>query len=96
MAIGMLNRVREEGILRTIKYYLKLGFVVTFVYLYLLISSGSNDLHYVPKAKRRTWSDAMINAVSKVAYSTGSKVMQVAEWLSINSAVLTRSWLVRL
>jgi hypothetical protein len=64
-----------------IKYYLKLGFVVTFVYLYLLFCSSRNDSHYVPKVKRRGWSNAMITAISKVAYSTGSKIMQVAEWL---------------
>jgi hypothetical protein len=79
----MLNRARQEGLLRTIKYYLKLGFVVTFVYLYLLISSSSNDSNrYIPKAKRGQWGDAMINAVSKVAYSAGSKIMQAAEWVT--------------
>jgi hypothetical protein len=80
----MLNRAKQEGLLRTIKYYLKLGFVVTFVYLYLLISSSSNDSNrYIPKAKRGRWGDAMINnAISKVAYSAGDKIMQAADWLT--------------
>jgi hypothetical protein len=79
----MLNRARQEGLLRTIKYYLKLGFVVTFVYLYLLFSSSStNDSNrYIPKAKRGQWGDKMIDAVSKVAYSAGSRIMQAADWL---------------
>jgi hypothetical protein len=75
-----LLSVSRWGVLSTM-YYLKLSFVVTFVYLYLLISSSSNDSNlYVPKAKRGQLGDAMINAVSKLAYSTGSKLMQVAEW----------------
>jgi hypothetical protein len=56
---------------------------VTFVYLYLLISSSSNDSNrYIPKAKRGRWGDVMINAISKVAYSAGSKIMQAADWLT--------------
>jgi hypothetical protein len=81
MAIGMLNRVRQEGLLHMIPmYYLKLSFVVTF------FISSSNDLnHYIPKAKRGQWGDAMINVISKVAYSAGSRIMQVAEWVTKSS-----------
>jgi hypothetical protein len=65
-------------------YYLKFVFIVTVLHYYLLFSSSSNDSHYTPKAKRGKWVNAMINVVSKTAYTAGNKAMQVAEWL-INS-----------
>ena len=62
--------------------YLKLSLVVTFLNVYLLFSSSSNDSHCIPKAKRGRWYDAMINAVAKTAYRAGNKIMKVlAEWL---------------
>ena len=87
----MLKRAKQEGLLRTIMYYLKLGLVVTFLYFYLSLSSSSNDSHYVPKAKRGKWCNAMINVVSKTAYYAGNKMMQVAEWLIESKTARTSS-----
>jgi hypothetical protein len=77
----MLNRARQEGVISTIMHYIKLGFELTSVYIYILVTSSSrNDSHYVPKAKRATWGNAMINVISRMAYSAGDKIMQIAEW----------------
>jgi len=88
----MLKRARQDGLLRTIMYYSKLGLVVTSLYFYLSLSSSNNDSHYVPKAKRGKWCNAMINAVSKTAYYAGNnKMMQVAEWLIESKTAKTSS-----
>ena len=45
MMISMLGRVKKDGLLRMIMYYLKLSLLVTFLIVYLLFSSSSYDSH---------------------------------------------------
>lgn len=81
VAIEALNRARQEGALHMIIYYIKRGFVVTFIYLYLLLVGSSDDSSYILKAKRGGWSSIMINVITKVAYTAGDiKILHIAEW----------------
>jgi hypothetical protein len=78
----MLNRAKQDGLLHTIMCSINLSLVVTSVYFSLLLCRSRNDSHQVLKTKKGKWGDTMINAIAKMAYFTGDRVIQLAEWVT--------------